>query len=238
MSDTFRVLSYNIRKAVGLDRARKPGRVLDVINQTDADLVLLQEADKRLGPRPAALPFRMIEAHSDFEVVPVAANDVSLGWHGNAMLVRKGGKVLDVQNLTLPGLEPRGAIVANIAMPVGPPLRVVGTHLGLLRPWRRKQVETIAAYLRKTGTNHSLVAGDFNEWTAEKGLEALCATHDVVSPGKSFHSNLPMAGLDRIALGPGLHMNGAGVIESQTARVSSDHLPIWTDVEVPLASRS
>jgi endonuclease/exonuclease/phosphatase family metal-dependent hydrolase len=235
MSDRFRVLSYNIRKAVGLDGTRDPGRVLDVINQTDADLVLLQEADKRLGVRPTALPFDLIEKHSDFDIVRVADNDVSLGWHGNAMLVRKGVTILDTQKLHLPGLEPRGAIMVDIAMQTGAPLRVVGTHLGLLRPWRRKQIETIAAHLARIGGENALVAGDFNEWTATKGLEALAATHDIISPGKSFRSNLPVAGLDRIALGAGLQMEDAGVEDTAIARISSDHLPVWTDVQIPIS---
>lgn len=236
MTDRFRVLSYNIRKAVGLDGLRHPGRVLDIINGLEADVVLLQEADKRLGIRPTALPFDMIDRHSDFHVVPVADNDVSLGWHGNAVLVRKGVTVLDTQRLELPGLEPRGAILTRIQPGVGAPLTVIGTHLGLLRPWRRKQIETIAAHLQKTDAAHTIVAGDFNEWTPDKGLEALSATHNIISPGKSFRSNLPMAALDRIALGPGLIMDGAGVADTAAARKGSDHLPIWTDIHLPITS--
>ena len=41
------VASYNMRKAIGLDRRRDPQRVLDVLHQIDADVVALQEADKR-----------------------------------------------------------------------------------------------------------------------------------------------------------------------------------------------
>ncbi len=55
-NDTLRLASYNIRKCLGLDLKRAPGRVMDVINGIDADIIVLQEADKRLGPRPAALP--------------------------------------------------------------------------------------------------------------------------------------------------------------------------------------
>lgn len=232
MSDHFRILSYNIRKAVGLDGERHPERVLDVINRMDADLVVLQEADKRLGMRPTALPLDMIQRNTDFEIVPVADNDVSMGWHGNAMLVRKGVTILDTGKLHLPGLEPRGAIVADVALQTGVPLRVIGTHLGLLRPWRRKQIETIAAHLGETAMARTLVAGDFNEWTASRGLEALEATHDIVSPGKSFRSDLPMAGLDRIALGSGMVLRDAGVEDTPAARISSDHLPVWADVLV------
>ena len=53
MSNTLTVASYNVRKAIGLDRKRNPQRVLDVLHEIDADIVALQEADKRFGGRGA-----------------------------------------------------------------------------------------------------------------------------------------------------------------------------------------
>ena len=52
----MRIVSYNIRKAVGLDRRRDPERILAILREVDADIVVLQEADRRLGRRSAALP--------------------------------------------------------------------------------------------------------------------------------------------------------------------------------------
>ena len=37
--------SYNMHKAVGLDGKRDPHRVLKVLQEIDADIVALQEAD-------------------------------------------------------------------------------------------------------------------------------------------------------------------------------------------------
>ena len=44
----IRVASYNIRKAVGLDRRRDPERILAILNELGADVVALQEADRKL----------------------------------------------------------------------------------------------------------------------------------------------------------------------------------------------
>jgi endonuclease/exonuclease/phosphatase family metal-dependent hydrolase len=67
MSQTeIRVASYNIRKARGLDQMRRPERTLEVINQLNADIVVLQEADKRLGMRKPAIPRAMIDRETDF----------------------------------------------------------------------------------------------------------------------------------------------------------------------------
>src|SRR4249919_2655083 len=53
---TITVASYNMRKAIGTDRPRRPDRVLHVLQEIDADVVALQEADKRIGGRGAAVP--------------------------------------------------------------------------------------------------------------------------------------------------------------------------------------
>src|SRR5688500_18379441 len=110
----IRVASYNMRKAIGTDRRRRPERTLDVLNELDADLVALQEADRRFGSRLSAVPLRMIEEHSDYKPVPLDTRAGSIGWHGNALLVRKNVEVLEGHMLHLPSLEPRGAVCADL----------------------------------------------------------------------------------------------------------------------------
>ncbi len=226
--EQMRLASYNIRKAVGLDRRRDPGRVLDVINSIGADVIALQEADKRLGARPAALPRHMIADHTDFDVAPLAANGVSLGWHGNALLVRKGLEVSDPVRITLPGLEPRGAVAAVI----GGRLRVAGVHLGLMRRHRHGQLRAIrkalARFVRPTA-----VMGDFNEWHPQQGLEEFQGDFEMHAPGKSFHASRPVAALDRIGLTRQLRFEDGGVVETKLSRIASDHLPVWIDVSFP-----
>jgi endonuclease/exonuclease/phosphatase family metal-dependent hydrolase len=102
----IRVASYNMRKAIGTDRRRRPERTLDVLNQLDADVVALQEADRRFGSRTSAVPLPLIEAHSDYRPVPLDTRAGSIGWHGNALLVRKGVEVLERHLFHLPSLEP------------------------------------------------------------------------------------------------------------------------------------
>lgn len=89
-TETIRIASYNIRKARGLDQKRSPNRVLDVVNALGADVVVLQEADKRLGDRPTSLPRTLIASETDFDVVEIADAGRSIGWHRNAVLLRKG----------------------------------------------------------------------------------------------------------------------------------------------------
>ncbi len=223
--EILRLASYNVRKCIGLDRRRRPERVIEVINAIGADVIALQEADKRLGERPAALPARLIEEETDFWAVPVGTSERSLGWHGNAVLVRKGLPVTHLRRIELPGTEPRGAV----AVEIGGRLRFVAVHLGLLRRDRTRQLKALRAALDGADARTAIL-GDFNEWSDTRGLEPLEGAFAVHSPGASYHAARPVAALDRVALGAGLELRDAGVIESGKARYASDHLPIWADV--------
>lgn len=228
---TIKLVSYNIRKAVGLDWQRNPKRILDVLAALDPDVAVLQEADRRLGPRRAAISRRLIEQETDLRVVDLAVNEVSLGWHGNAVLVRRGLEVTAIDRIELPGLEPRGAVVVRISAACGE-LIVVGLHLGLVRKWRRKQLATIRRHLTDEEVERSVLVGDFNEWSPDAGLEPLSGDYDVVSPGKTFHASRPSAALDKVAFGRGVSLLAAGVDTSNRARRSSDHLPIWLEMRL------
>ena len=225
----IRIASYNMRKARGLDQKRRPERILQIINGLGADVVVLQEADKRLGSRPSALPREMIAAETDFDLLEVAANGTSIGWHGNAVLLRKGMVAKDFQRLELPGLEPRGAI--RLTLDVGEGLTVVGAHLGLLRRDRRRQLAVLNAATAQDA--NIVIAGDFNEWSSSKGFEPLASRFETHSPGRSFHAGRPIAALDRFALSEGVTLQDAGVEQGPLARIASDHLPIWSDVSLP-----
>ncbi len=225
----LRLASYNIRKALGTDRRRNPARICNVIDALEADVVLLQEADLRLGARPAAIPpTEMAQLHG-LTVVEFGQSARSLGWHGNAMLVRDGVIPRDLHRLTLPGLEPRGAIAADLDTPIGP-LRVVGLHLGLLRQSRRLQLSAMTAALEAMPAMPTVLAGDLNEWSQRVGLGRLARHFEILAPGRSFHSRRPVAALDRIATGAGVSVAKSGVWHAQPAPAASDHLPIWADL--------
>lgn len=233
MTDTvLRIASYNIRKARGLDQKRHPVRTLQVINQLQADIVVLQEADRRVGVRKPAIPRKLIEAETDFRLVDVCENGISLGWHGNAVLMRDPAQVQRVERILLPGLEPRGAV--RLDMTFGGGLSVVAAHLGLLRRDRREQLEALC---RATANSpHAVIAGDFNEWSHRKGLEPLAGKFETHAPGRSFHARRPVAALDRFALSNGVELRDAGVEQGALAKRASDHLPVWSDIAIPVAA--
>ncbi|MBN9889579.1 endonuclease/exonuclease/phosphatase family protein [Salipiger abyssi] len=220
----MKIASYNIRKAVGLDRRRDPARILKVLNGIGADVVMLQEADLRLGARPAAIPRFLISQETDYEVVDLAVNDVSLGWHGNAVLLRRGLEAESVKRLDLPGLEPRGAVLVEVGG-----MTLVGAHLGLMRRYRLLQMTAIREELSGREAR-AFIAGDFNEWSDIRGYEPWERDFRLVLPGRSYHAARPFVALDGFAYGTGLALEGMGVERSGPARVASDHLPIWAEL--------
>jgi len=223
-----RVASYNIRKSVGRDYRRDPARVLSVLAAMDPDIVALQEVDRRFGRRTSSLPPAMITAETDLEIVDLAHRPESIGWHGNAILLRRGTKVLDIHTLALQGLEPRGAVVVDLEN-----LRVVGVHLALLRRARQAQVAQIAAFLARMPYKPTLIMGDFNEWSRQsRNLSALDAQFNLHTPGHSFPSSKPLVGLDKIALSRELSFENGGVHSCEAARKASDHMPIWADIRL------
>ena len=247
---TITVASYNMRKAIGLDRRRDPKRVLDVLHEIDADVVALQEADKRFGGRASAVPHELIDSHGLYQPVHfgvrhkrmlekarkhadrlLKVDTRNIGWHGNAILVKRHIGVIGCSAIDLPTLEPRGAVMAELLI-ADRPLRVIGMHLDLSGLWRRRQMRAILeAIARRPQKMPTVLMGDTNEWRTAAGcLRELEPEFHVAPTGASFHARHPVAQLDRIIVHRDLNVEAAGVHMSPCARRASDHLPIWVRV--------
>lgn len=227
----LRVATYNICKSVGTDLRRRPERVLAVLRELDADVVAVQEVDRRFGERATALSPEAIEGETPYFPVPFGVRPASLGWHGNVLLARRGVMVRATRRIELPALEPRGAVLADLRVN-GAEIRVIGMHLGLIGHWRRRQARAVLMSLEALEEPlPTVMMGDLNEWTVDGGCLRLFARHHhVAAPGPSFHSRRPVAALDRIITSLDLRVEAAGVHLSQKSRVASDHLPVWADI--------
>ena len=226
-SGALRIASYNIQKCIGADLRRKPARTLRVINAIGADIVALQEADKRLPPRPAALPPHLLE-DLGWHVAPLGGA-ASIGWHGNAILYRDAVGLRRVDRLPLPGLEPRGAVLAEFDTELGP-LRIVGAHLGLMAQWRRKQVHALMRQTAPRDLTPTVWAGDFNDWDRGPLLDKAAPAMRFLPPLPSFPAPAPLAPLDRIALSADLRATAHQVHSARPAQIASDHLAVWADI--------
>ena len=219
------VASYNIHKAVGLDRKRDPERILAILREVDADIIALQECDRRFGERASVIP-RVLLDESPWWPVPLDIRPHSMGWHGNAILVRKGIEVIDCSPVPLPMLEPRGAVCADLAI-AGRPLRIVGMHLDISGLRRHHQVRSVVGHATRT-PSPAVLMGDLNDWSRNgRALREFGEGWSMVRMGDSFPARRPVAPLDRIVVSHDLVVATCGVHRSALAAVASDHLPVW-----------
>lgn len=223
----MRIASWNLHKCVGTDGRFDPHRSVAVIAELGADLVALQEADRRFGRRVGLLDRRQLEKHAGLVPLPISDLPDGHGWHGNAILVRPG-TTARLRRLALPGAEPRGAVVADLDLPQGK-LRIVAAHFGLLPRCRRRQSAAILAALAEAEPMPTVLCGDLNEWNpgARSSLHALTPLFGPVVPGPaSFPTRMPILPLDRILAWPQPLVSNVEVHDSPLARVASDHLPL------------
>jgi endonuclease/exonuclease/phosphatase family metal-dependent hydrolase len=224
--------SYNIHKGVGLDGRRDPERVIAVLRELHADVIALQEADRRFGERESVLPKALLD-DTPWRAAPVAKRARSLGWHGNALLVRRDIEIAHAEPLDLPALEPRGAVCADLVVD-GRPLRVLGMHLDLSGLLRRDQIRAVLRHCRACASAcPTVLMGDFNQWGRSTGAFREFATGwHVPTLGNSFPSRRPIAPLDRIVHSPEWTCQDAAVHHSAIAVAASDHLPVRATLEL------
>ncbi len=224
--------SYNLHKAVGRDMRRDPSRTIEVIREMGADVVALQEVDRRFGARSGVLDLQALHARTGLAPVPFPERlgHAAHGWHGNLLLFR-GAEVERVLPITLPGLEPRGALVADLRV-AGHPLRVIGAHLGLLKQSRLQQARRLAEEIGADDDRPTIVMGDLNEWRlgAKCSLmplrKRLSAVKRSALTVPSFPAHMPVLPLDRI-----IGCKRSEVVElarhdTELSRMASDHLPL------------
>jgi len=230
--------SYNIHKCVGTDKIFDPQRIISVIAGLRADILALQEVDKRFGARHGLLDMAELERETGLRPVPIhPIAPQGQGWHGNALFFR-AGNICSIEQIALPGVEPRGALIVDFYFKAGP-LRIIAAHFGLLRRSRALQAEAILAFLKTRQTMPTVLLGDLNEWRSSKnsslnGLHAYFVEKADAAP--SFPSRFPLLTLDRVFAAPPDLVRSLAVYDTPLARRASDHLPIQALIHLPPAA--
>lgn len=230
------VASYNVHKCVGTDKRFDPERVAAVIAELDADILALQEADRRFGRRHGLLDLAALERATGLSLLPFSLEPDGHGWRGNALLVRNA-RALRLRRVVLPGGEPRGAVIADLDLPAGR-LRVVAAHLGLLRRHRARQAEAILSILSAQAEADDIptvMLGDLNEWRLgpRSSLRSLDMAFSDSRPGPAtFPSRRPVLPLDRILGRPRGLVRAIAPHDTALARIASDHLPITARLDL------
>ena len=246
----FRLASYNIHRAIGVDRRFRPQRVAEILSAHEPDIVLLQEVDEG-APRSRELNLaRELAAEIGLPHFALGHN-VSLrkGWYGNATLSRY--PIVRERNidLTIGRRKRRGCQHTTIHLEKlqGHPhsLEVFNLHLGLSARERQRQAGLLARsreMAQLEAAQACILGGDFNDWRSMlrayfvEGLGFKCATDRVTRYGpraiKTYPSFSPRGGLDRIYCRGPLKVTRVFRCRHRDSKVASDHRPIIVDLEL------
>lgn len=242
----LRVITYNIHRAIGVDRRFRPERIVRVLRHYEADVVLLQEVDEgapRSREMNLARELALAAGYPHFAL----GHNVSLrkGRYGNATLSRF--PIVRERNIDLSVAQSwirRGCQHASVQIADGRTLEVFNLHLGLSARERLLQIELLSRSHEFGGVAQGtpmLVGGDFNDWrsllwpTFTNGFGFLCATDSKIGRRgaiATYPSFSPQGGLDRIYFRGPIRLVSARRCRLQVSRVASDHLPVIAEFEL------
>jgi len=241
----IKIASYNIHRAIGLDRRFKPKRIVSILNEINADIVLLQEVDEGV-PRSRELNLAKEIAQQCHYPYYKLGHNVTLkkGYYGNATLSRFPITKERNINLTIDNKKRRGCQHTLLTI-ADTQLDVFNLHLGLSAKERQKQAGLLLRsleYQQLSADNPCIIAGDFNDWRSLlraffiEGMGFKCATDKSEERGevalKTFPSFAPKGGLDRIYYRGKIKFIKAKRYKKKGAKIASDHLPIFAEFEV------
>jgi endonuclease/exonuclease/phosphatase family metal-dependent hydrolase len=228
---SFCVLSYNIHECVGLDRRRDPSRIAEVIKESGAQIVGLQEVHSDSSGADHLHQMNYLAAATRLQAIAGPAVERRNGHYGNVLLT--SCRILAVHKLNLSYLrrEPRGAIDADLEI-AGEAVRVVVTHLGLNPAERRFQVRKLLGALAEQRTRTVIVLSDFNEWLPTgRSLRWIHTRLGKTALVRTFPSRFPVFALDRIWVSPPAALSELCCVRTPTSRVASDHLPLKATIK-------
>jgi endonuclease/exonuclease/phosphatase family metal-dependent hydrolase len=234
-------MTYNVHSCVGTDGDRSIARIAQVISDSRADIVALQELDHQRVRSQLTHQAEAIarELSMDFHFNP--ALRVADEEYGDAILSRHPLEMMHAAEL--PGVAPRWCREARGALWVsvradGVAWQVINTHFGLGRAERFDQARALLGEdWIGAATTHGpvIVCGDFNSQAGGR-VQNLLASKLKDAQGRrhrsTFPSRFPLLCLDYIFVGSGIRVTSVEVLRNSLTRVASDHLPLMAELEL------
>lgn len=242
----LRLLSFNIQAGIettsyhhyftrgwqhliaGEDRQLTLRNIGDLFS--DFDVVALQEIDGGSLRSRFVNQVDYLAQHANFPYWYSQCNRNlgMLGQHGNGVLSRFHPSV--IEDHRLPGAIPgRGAMVMEFGTSPDS-LAVIGAHLSLSRRARWLQLNYLAELVMQY--EHVILMGDFNTSLYRLLKDSPLRRTNLVAPALShwtYPSWKPARALDHILVSPHVKTENARTLST----VSSDHLPLALNIELP-----
>lgn len=245
--DTVRVLVYNIHAGKDAKAVDNLQRVIALIREVRADLVLLQEVDQ--GTRRSGVVDQpaVLSVGSGFHVAFGSALDYDGGKYGVATLSRWPIAFDTLYRLPVDppqqraggSREPRGLLRADVMSPYGA-IAVFNTHIDASREdtWRQQEARVIVSTVTTVRQTRPVVllGGDMNS-TPESAVQQILRERGFrdafaecgVGDGLTYPADSAVKRIDYLYLSGSMRCSRAVVPVSAV----SDHRPLVVDVVLP-----
>ncbi|MFO6495726.1 MULTISPECIES: endonuclease/exonuclease/phosphatase family protein [Bacillus] len=237
------IMTFNIHHGKGSDKRLDLERIAQVIAESDADIVGLNEVDQHFSKRShyedqigwLASQLKMHHAFSPSLSLSTGPSTPKRRY-GNALLTRF--PIVQQQhhlfNLIAGLIEGRSLLEADVEIG-GRILRIFVTHLSLNPFLHRKQTDFLLQRIRKR-EQPAVVMGDFNmkphsrDWNKITGELRDVWKEAGDGQGSTYPSHRPNKRLDYLFISPSLHASAAEVAANDPA--ASDHLPLLGRIDI------
>ena len=239
----MRIVTYNVHKCRGMDRREHPARIAEVLRETEADIIALQEVLSIENSARERHQARYLAEELGMNYQIGENRRLHGGAYGNVVLSRLPLRAAHNYDITWSGREPRGCLRVDVPVKAGGRetlLHVFNIHLGTAFIERRHQARKLVSpeILNDGQLQGARVAlGDFNEWTrglATRLLGSHLQSADVrhhLKRAKTYPGVLPFLHLDHVYYDDMLKLKCLTLHKSRKALVASDHLPLIADFQ-------
>lgn len=226
---TFKIASYNVRNAKGMDNVTDFDRIAKVINDMDAHAVAIQELDSATERSNSLVVLDELAKRTNMYASFNGSIEYRGGKYGNGILTKE--KPLSKEGIALPGKEEmRSLLIVELEDFV-----LCCTHLSLTEADRQTSINLIKEHTAKYESKPVFLAGDLNAKPESSEIKDLSSSWVPLSNFNqpTFPSDNPDRTIDYIFLKPNSKFKhkviDAKVVEEPMA---SDHRPLWAEVEI------
>ncbi|MCJ8008503.1 endonuclease/exonuclease/phosphatase family protein [Lederbergia wuyishanensis] len=234
----MKIMSFNIHHGRGLDEILSLKRIAEIIRETDATVVGLQEVDRHFGERSefqdqAKELAELLNFHYAYGPnINMQTTSGEAKQYGNAILSLY--PIIESENFPLTSYEeePRGCLKATIDLN-GVHVNVFNTHLSLEPISRMKQIDELIEVTSRE-KYPSVLMGDFNAEPESEEIKKLLKDTNFtdcfsnIGRNESYPADGPNIRIDYIFTSTELDSFNEKVVN----RKGSDHLPIVAMVAI------
>ena len=227
-SQTFKIVSYNVRNAKGMDNVTDFDRVASVINSIDGHAVAIQELDSATTRSNGVVVLDELAKRTDMYASFNGSIEYQGGKYGNGILTKE--KPLRKEAIALPGREKRSLLIVELKDFV-----LCCTHLALTEEDRQSSVEIIQEHTNKYTSKPIFLVGDLNASPDSKEINFLSDNWIMLNePNEpTFPSDNPRVTIDYLFLKQNKKFKHT-VIATEVVNepMASDHRPLWVELKI------